>query len=36
MVGGFFPDEASGGKPWSNESPTAMNDFYNAKVTVEQ
>jgi len=30
-TGGFFPDEASGGKPWTNESPTAMNDFYNAK-----
>ena len=33
-TGGYFPDEATGGsgKPWSNESPTAMGDFFNAKV----
>ena len=33
-TGGYFPDEATGGsgKPWSNQSPTAMGDFFNAKV----
>ena len=34
-VGGteYFPDEASnpGGKPWSNDSPHAATDFWNAK-----
>ena len=32
---GFFPDDAINGngspKPWNNESPTAMKDFWLAK-----
>ncbi len=28
---GFFPDEAVPGKPWSNLSPTAFRDFWNAR-----
>lgn len=29
---GFFP-EGQGNKPWSNESPSAMLDFWNAKAS---
>jgi len=32
---GYFPDTAvnEGGKPWTNDSPTAASDFWNAKNT---
>lgn len=32
-TGGYFPDEASNGngKPWSNDSPNGMTDFFHAK-----
>jgi len=28
---GFFPDNLTPPKPWSNESPTAFADFWRAK-----
>ena len=33
-TGGYFPDSCyniNGGKPWSNQSPTAAKDFWNGK-----